>query len=707
MKFWRPGITGKLFLAIFATCIVLLISMHWAVRISFERGFIDYIKHGNEQRLQLLSDALGEQYAQHGNWRFLRNNDRFVFQILRSFEHDNSEDKPGPGMPPHGWRTQFWVVDQNNKVLVGPRAPIPPDGTRRPILVNGAEVGAVIASPVERLTRNTDINFDKQQRQTSWLIVAPATLLAALATFLLARGLLAPVKRLVDGTHKLAAGDFTTRVTPTSEDELGKLAQDFNQLASTLEKNQQMRRDFMADISHELRTPLAVLRGELEAIQDGVRKFTPETVASLQAEVGTLTKLVDDLHQLSMSDEGALAYQKAPVDLIPLLEVAGGAFRERFASRGLKLQFSLPDSITVFGDRDRLMQLFNNLLENSLRYTDSGGSLQISAGQRDKTVRLTFADSAPGVSDDQLQKLFERFYRTEGSRNRASGGSGLGLAICLNIVEAHNGRIIAAHFAFWRGKHYSRVTAGTGFTERSMTELPIDENTPRILIVEDEPKLGQLLIDYLRAASYAPTLISHGDQVLPYVRQTPPDLILLDLMLPGTDGLTLCREIRRFSDIPIVMVTAKIEEIDRLLGLEIGADDYICKPYSPREVVARVKTILRRCKPQRELQQQDAESPLIIDEGRFQASWRGKMLDLTPAEFRLLKTLSHEPGKVFSREQLLNHLYDDYRVVTDRTIDSHIKNLRRKLESLDAEQSFIRAVYGVGYRWEADACRIV
>lgn len=130
--------------------------------------------------------------------------------------------------------------------------------------------------------------------------------------------------------------------------------------------------------------------------------------------------------------------------MIPLLEVAGGAFRERFASRGLKLQFSLPDSITVFGDRDRLMQLFNNLLENSLRYTDSGGSLQISAGQRDKTVRLTLP-TVRRVSDDQLQKLFERFYRTEGSCNRASGGSGLGLAICLNIVEAHNGRIIAAH----------------------------------------------------------------------------------------------------------------------------------------------------------------------------------------------------------------------------------------------------------------------
>lgn len=136
-------------------------------------------------------------------------------------------------MPPHGWRTMFWVVDQSGRVLVGPRERVPEDGTQRSIVVNGAEVGKVIASPVERLTRNTDINFDRQQKRTSWLIVALATLLAALATFPLARGLLAPVKRLVEGTHKLAAGDFSTRVTVTGGDELGRLAQDFNQLAST------------------------------------------------------------------------------------------------------------------------------------------------------------------------------------------------------------------------------------------------------------------------------------------------------------------------------------------------------------------------------------------------------------------------------------------------------------------------------------------
>ncbi|HAU5562601.1 TPA: two-component system response regulator BaeR [Serratia fonticola] len=232
-----------------------------------------------------------------------------------------------------------------------------------------------------------------------------------------------------------------------------------------------------------------------------------------------------------------------------------------------------------------------------------------------------------------------------------------------------------------------------------------DNHDPLILVVEDEPKLAQLMIDYLQASNYRTHHIADGNDVLGYVQHSPPDLMLLDLMLPGRDGLTLCREIRRFSELPIIMVTARTEEIDRLLGLEIGADDYICKPFSPREVVARVKTILRRVK--RSPEEAQLASHLLIDEGRFQASWREQQLELTPAEFRLLKTLALEPGKVFSREQLLNHLYDDYRVVTDRTIDSHIKNLRRKLENLDAEQPFIRAVYGMGYRWEADVCRLM
>ncbi len=260
-------------------------------------------------------------------------------------------------MPPHGWRTMFWVVDQSGRVLVGPRERVPEDGTQRSIVVNGAEVGKVIASPVERLTRNTDINFDRQQKRTSWLIVALATLLAALATFPLARGLLAPVKRLVEGTHKLAAGDFSTRVTVTGGDELGRLAQDFNQLASTLERNQQMRRDLMADISHELRTPLAVLRGELEAIQDGVRRFTPSRFFS--AGRGGYS------HQAGGRPPSAVDVRRGGAGLPENLTgyhhpagSGGGRFRERFASRQLSIQVSLPEQAMIFGDRDRLMQLF-------------------------------------------------------------------------------------------------------------------------------------------------------------------------------------------------------------------------------------------------------------------------------------------------------------------------------------------------------------
>ncbi|WKV50170.1 two-component system response regulator BaeR [Dickeya fangzhongdai] len=229
-----------------------------------------------------------------------------------------------------------------------------------------------------------------------------------------------------------------------------------------------------------------------------------------------------------------------------------------------------------------------------------------------------------------------------------------------------------------------------------------DENLP-VLIVEDEPKLAQLLVDYLQSAGYRTHWLTQGEEVEPWVREHHCQLILLDLMLPGRDGLTLCRAIRGFSNVPIIMVTARTDEIDRLLGLEIGADDYICKPYSPREVVARVKTLLRRCRWQHEPLPGDAQPALLIDQNRYQASYLGRHLELTPAEFRLLKTLSAEPGRVFSREQLLDHLYDDYRVVTDRTIDSHIKNLRRKLEMFDQETSFIRTVYGIGYRWEAAA----
>lgn len=437
----RIGITAKLFIAIFSTCMLVLATMHWGVSLSFEHGFIDYIKKGNEQRLNLLAGALADQYEQHGNWDFLRSNNQLAFQILHSIEQNPDASTL---LPPHGWRTQFWVIDQQYHVMIGPPNPLPPEGHRRNISTrDGHIVGWVIGSPPERLTRSADINFDQQQKRTSWIIVGLTMLLAALVTWLMSRGFLAPVRRLVEGTHQLAAGDFTSRVTANCSDELGRLAQDFNRLASTLEKNESMRRAFMADISHELRTPLAILRGELEALQDGVRKLTPESIASLQGEVSTLTKLVEDVHQLSLSDKGALAYRKSDINLVPLLELVAGNFRHRYKQHNLSLTLDLPERAVLFGDATRMMQLFTNLTENSLRYTDAGGGLTISLANEGNQLVIRFDDSPPGITDEQRGQIFERFYRAEGSRNRASGGSGLGLSICQNIVEAHDGSISA------------------------------------------------------------------------------------------------------------------------------------------------------------------------------------------------------------------------------------------------------------------------
>jgi two-component system response regulator BaeR len=215
----------------------------------------------------------------------------------------------------------------------------------------------------------------------------------------------------------------------------------------------------------------------------------------------------------------------------------------------------------------------------------------------------------------------------------------------------------------------------------------------KILIVEDEAKLAALEADYLKAAGFEPHCIANGLEVVPWVRANPPDLILLDLMLPGRDGLDICRDLRGFTDVPIVMVTARVEEIDRLVGLDLGADDYVCKPFSARELVARVKAILRR--PRNKM-----APGLVLNEEEHRAEFDGRVLDLTPVEFRLLAALASAPGRVFPRDKLLERLYADHRVVTDRTVDAHVKNLRRKLEEVRPGEDLVRSIYGVGYKLE-------
>lgn len=222
--------------------------------------------------------------------------------------------------------------------------------------------------------------------------------------------------------------------------------------------------------------------------------------------------------------------------------------------------------------------------------------------------------------------------------------------------------------------------------------------TERILIVEDELRIAQILSDYLAQAGYMVEHMDHGTGVVELVQKQPPDLILLDIMLPGCDGLEICKEVRKFSNLPIIMVSARVEELDRLLGLELGADDYICKPFSPREVVARVKVALRRLKPNTTTENEN--KLFVIDEESNRILVKGIVLELTRTEYRLLKHLASRPGRVYPRAQLVDLCAKLGEPAFDRVIDSHIKNLRKKIAKVLGEQEVIHSVYGIGYRFE-------
>jgi two-component system response regulator BaeR len=224
----------------------------------------------------------------------------------------------------------------------------------------------------------------------------------------------------------------------------------------------------------------------------------------------------------------------------------------------------------------------------------------------------------------------------------------------------------------------------------------------RILLVEDEPDLARVLVDYLLRDGYDASVEGDGARALERVRKEPPDLLLLDLMLPGLDGLSVLREVRAFSRLPVILVTARVEEIDRLLGLELGADDYVCKPYSPREVLARVKAVLRRTTGAPQAGATDPSAPPLveIDAGSWVARVAGQRVDLTPKELKLLQALTDRPGRVLSRAQLLDLVYKDDLDVSERAVDSHMKNLRRKLSQAAPDRELIRSVYGVGFAFE-------
>jgi two-component system sensor histidine kinase BaeS len=447
-------LSTRLFLAVLATAVLVVAMVGGASQWNFERGFLGYLNELAQERTAFIVPRLERAYAEHGSWDFLHDEPRRWFGLLRPRPGEDlpSEAQMQPGMMPNsdltGAMVRMGLLDLQLQWVAGYRR-ITPEMPRQALLAaDGRTVaGWLVLAPFESVADGGDQRFQQGQTRAALATAALAVVLAALVAWWVSRALLAPVRRVAAATHRLAAGDHAVRVAVDSQDEVGQLAQDFNHLAHTLGRNEALRREFIADVSHELRTPLAVLRGELEALEDGIRPLNAAAVQSLQAEVGQLGQLVDDLYELALSDAGALSYRMAPLDLGALLQRVAAAHEARLQAAGLALRLQLPASpLPLQADEGRLQQLLDNLLENSRRYTDAPGHVQLAvqplAGSTPQWL-LTLDDSAPGVPAEVLGQLFERFFRVDGSRSRATGGAGLGLAICRNIVLAHGGQISA------------------------------------------------------------------------------------------------------------------------------------------------------------------------------------------------------------------------------------------------------------------------
>tara|TARA_B100001094_G_scaffold201440_1_gene195424 strand:+ start:2961 stop:4415 length:1455 start_codon:yes stop_codon:yes gene_type:complete len=437
---------------------------------TFERDLFRFVTRIETAQLQTFASEIEYYYAEVQTWDFLKENPRMADLILRQrrsfdenliilpkvvnetrrfrFSFNNNQDIERPG--------RLYLLDENLKIIVGNEAIIK-EMTQKddldsvlndrfilsPIYYEDSQIGSLALLVSERLYEAIDLAFARSNNQTLRFSAIAGLLFAAIISLILTMNITGPIRKLGRGTRGLISGEFKTRVSIQNRDELGKLSRDFNILAKTLDKNSESQKQWLADISHELRTPIAILKSELEAIDDGIREFDKETLQSLTHEVKRINNLVNDLYELTLADLGAMKYQMREMDISSCLKAVIETYRDRFKSSEIDLSESISEASIFLGDSYRLEQLFTNLIENTLRYTDSPGKLIIDLTEDNENIQITFSDSAPGVATDVIEKIFDRFFREELSRSREKGGAGLGLAICHEIVEAHSGEIKA------------------------------------------------------------------------------------------------------------------------------------------------------------------------------------------------------------------------------------------------------------------------
>ncbi|MBL1140550.1 MAG: HAMP domain-containing protein [Proteobacteria bacterium] len=444
-------------LSISSVIVIMLLLMSW----SFDRGFKAHVLAEEERNDKLLIESLVDRYKTSGDWTFLQDKpslwDEFIFSSHRKpkrrperFEEGSRPPKPpgfsGDRHPPRLPKPERVLLDPDKQVIIGDiKFNQLDDYSLKPILLDGQTIGFLAREPFEKSINPRQQKFMRHLQKLFFLIAGSAIAVAIIIAWVLSRNLLKPIQRISDGTTALAAGNYETRIDVTSKDELGELSRHFNLLAKTLEKNEHSRKQWIADISHELRTPLSILRGEIEALIDGVRTMDDSRLQSLHQEVVHLNQLIDDLHELSLSDIGALNYEMESQDIIGILNQSIDTLQIVADKKSIQLDKEeiIKEQIYVLCDSRRVQQLFTNIVMNSLTYTNAPGTLKVKVTTDNNSITIDFMDSSPGVTEEESPKLFDRLYRADSSRNRKSGGSGLGLSICHNIVEAHDGGISA------------------------------------------------------------------------------------------------------------------------------------------------------------------------------------------------------------------------------------------------------------------------
>lgn len=441
-------IQNKLFAVLLSTSIVLVAITLLLTQWSVDRGMLNYVNTKESEKLQPLIDRLIDIYAEQESWRSLQQNPRQWLQTLgdsgiyrlslspyASRSHRNNK--------PIKRLQNIALIDQANNTVVGH---IHPDReiSQIAIVYQQQTIGWLILPKRKKITEGFELQFLEQQREAFIIIGLILITLTIAVSLPLAKHFVRPINTLVNGTKQLTKGNYQIQLDLSRGDEFGQLAKDFNQLAHTLASNEQNRKHWLADISHELRTPLAILKGEIEAIIDGIRPASSENLGSVQHEIDHLGKLVDDLYQLSNTQIGGLRYQLVTVELIDLLTRQFNLYHQATVAENIHIDFiHNHSSLYVLADPTRISQLIDNLLTNSLKYTDAGGTISVRVTCDADNAIIQWEDSAPGVAEEHLDKLFDHLYRVENSRNRNTGGSGLGLSICQQIIHAHNGTINA------------------------------------------------------------------------------------------------------------------------------------------------------------------------------------------------------------------------------------------------------------------------